>query len=79
MLNLDNKHEHHFKLQDIITKSLCRALVHVNYYDADKNALIVNATSPEGFKSKYVIFKIIFYIKNNFEVIIRINNSYNLF
>jgi polyribonucleotide 5'-hydroxyl-kinase len=40
---------------DIIIKSLCRSLVHVSYYDAEKNQLIVNATSPDGLKSKYLI------------------------
>jgi hypothetical protein len=41
---------------DILSmNSLCRSLIYVNYYDENKNQLIVNATSPEGIKSKYLI------------------------
>lgn len=48
---------------DIIITSLCRSLIHVNYYDADKHQLIVNATSPDGLKSKYLLVGDITYQK----------------
>lgn len=62
--SVDNKHEYSYLLQEMISTSVCRGLVHVNYYDADKNTLIVNATSPDGVKSKYLIVGEITYEKD---------------
>jgi len=49
--------------KQIIT-SLCRSLVQVHYYDPDKNHLVVNATSPEGIKSKHLIIGELTYEKD---------------
>lgn len=47
-----------------IITSICRSLIHVKNYDQDNNRLIVNASSPDALKSKYLIVKDLIYEKD---------------